>query len=231
VFVTGLFAAAQFGKISLTLAPLAELYGTDIAGVSFFVSLVGFLGIFLGVISGAVVARAGPTRVFIWSAGIAAIISILQALLPPFAGMIVLRLLEGLTHLGIVVAGPTLMAAVTNDRDRPIAMSLWAMFFGASFAAVALVVPPLMQAGGVGLVFAAHGLGFAVICAVLIWRLPLFPQHQVKLRFGALMWPFTAARRSWPLRWLSGRIRSYIWRSSHFSLSRLNVLSCFKLSR
>jgi len=183
VFVTGLFAAAQFGKISLTLAPLAELYGTDIAGVSFFVSLVGFLGIFLGVISGAVVARAGPTRVFIWSAGIAAIISILQALLPPFAGMIVLRLLEGLTHLGIVVAGPTLMAAVTNDRDRPIAMSLWAMFFGASFAAVALVVPPLMQAGGVGLVFSAHGLGFAVICAVLIWRLPVVSATPGKIAF------------------------------------------------
>lgn len=176
LLVAGLFAAAQFGKLTLTLPVLRQTYGGGGAFVPALISIVGVVGILLGAVSGAVVTRIGLTRALMGALVGGAALSMMQASLPGlwvFAG---LRVLEGLSHLCIVVAAPTLMAQVASERDRSLVMGVWAAFFGIAMAALAVLLSVLLPLGGLSAVFVFHGAGMAVI-AVLLW--PLLPEARI----------------------------------------------------
>ncbi|MEL6644036.1 MAG: MFS transporter [Pseudomonadota bacterium] len=168
LFIAGLFAAAQFAKIALTLEDLAAVYPG--LPLPYAVSALSVVGIIFGTTAGVIVARIGVRRVLISALVAAAVLSGLQALTPPFAIFMGLRLAEGAAHLAIVVAAPTLMAAVSDPRDVPVSMGLWGTFFGVGFAASAAVIPML---GGPAGVYAAHGAGLLVLAAAL-W--PILPR-------------------------------------------------------
>ncbi|TDL84159.1 MFS transporter [Palleronia sediminis] len=167
VFVAGLLGAGQFAKIALALPATAEAYGLPVAGIAFLVSITGIVGIAAGALAGGVVAALGPRRVMLGALWSGAALSLVQVALPPLWLMTLLRIAEGVSHLGIVVAGPTLIAAAAGDRDRPVAMGIWAMFFGLAFAAAAILVPPLVAAGGLAAVFALHAGAMALLAAIL----------------------------------------------------------------
>ncbi len=168
LFLAGLFAAAQFSKIALTLEPLAAIYPG--APLPLVVSALSIAGILLGVTSGMIVAQFGARRVMLVALAVASSLSLLQSLLVPFTAFMGLRVVEGLSHLGIVVAAPTLMAAVARPKDVPVAMGLWGTFFGVGFAASAAVIPLL---SGPGAVFLAHGV-FGLVLLTALW--PLLPR-------------------------------------------------------
>jgi len=98
-------------------------------------------------------------------------LSAVQAIPLPFPVYVALRVIEGVSHLGIVVAAPPLMAAAATDRDRPLAMAVWASFFGVSFALFAVAAPPILATGGMAALTAAHAMGMAGIALVLAARL------------------------------------------------------------
>lgn len=176
LFVVGLFAAAQFAKIALTLEPLAAVYPDR--ALPFAVSAQSVMGILFGVTAGVIVARLGVRRVLLGALVAGAFVSGLQALLPPFEVFMALRLAEGAAHLALVVAAPTLMAAASAQRDVPIAMGLWGTFFGVGFAASAVLVPLLASPSKV---YLAHGAGLLCL-AVLLW--PLLPRGRARLEGG-----------------------------------------------
>ena len=166
-FVLGLFAAGQFAKISLTLPSLFDLYPGQ--PVAFLFSAVAVMGIALGVMAGALVARIGPRRAILMAAGLGAACSLAQSFLPGFWILMAWRLLEGLSHLALVVALPTLMAQASSDSARHIVMGLWGTFFGVGFALFGLVAPRL---GSPEAIIAAHGIGLAAAGLVVMGRLP-----------------------------------------------------------
>lgn len=107
--------------------------------------------------------------------------SLVQAMLPPLWLFSASRAVEGLAHLGLVVAGPPLMAAAASDRDRPMVMGLWAVFFGTSFALSAQVFPGVLARGGLPLLFALHGVLLLGLAAAL-WRIiPRAPRANISL--------------------------------------------------
>ncbi len=176
LFVAGLLAAMQFAKVSLTLDLLHVRYRG--APIAFLVSAVAAMGIALGVLAGAVVARVGPRPAILAAVAASGALSLAQAALPGFWTLMALRGLEGAGHLALVVALPTLMAASSSTAARPVVMGLWGTFFGVGFALTALAVPPLARLGGAGAVFAAHGLALLALWPVL-WRvLPRTPPGQ-----------------------------------------------------
>lgn len=181
LFVVGLFAAAQFGKIALTLPEIAAHYGTSETAIAWLVSVVGGVGLVFGAMAGALVARIGARPALLWALVLGGGFSLFQALLPGLALMGALRLLEGVSHLAIVVAAPPIMAAVATDRDRPVAMSIWAMFFGLSFAISAVLFPRILAIGGLPLLFTLHGGGLLVLAAILRPRLPQGERRAVPL--------------------------------------------------
>lgn len=176
VLVAGLFAAAQFAKFTLTLGLLTQSYG----GVaSILVSVVGFVGIIFGAVAGGMIARAGLRRALVLALVAGAVLSLLQASLPASPIMLLLRILEGLSHLAVVVAAPTLVAAFSSDHDRPVVMSLWASFFGVGFALTAVLLPTILAINGLASVLILHGAGMLVM-AVALWAfLPPSPRSPV----------------------------------------------------
>jgi len=172
LLIAGLFAAAQFGKLTLTLSVLRETYPEGGAFVPFLISIVGVVGILLGAIAGSVVARIGVARALTGALLVGGGISILEAMLPNLYVFVGLRVAEGLSHLALVVATPTLMAALAADKDRSVVMAIWAAFFGVSIAITAALLPSLLALGGLPAVFLAHGLGMIVMAAILYPMLP-----------------------------------------------------------
>ena len=78
----GLGAAGQYAKISVIFDQLGPVYPEAGAALGFIVSLVGFVGILLGVVAGLVVARIRYRRAMLWALWAGAGVSLFQALLP-----------------------------------------------------------------------------------------------------------------------------------------------------
>lgn len=183
VFVIGLNAATQVIKISLTLHPLSIEFNRSLPEISILVSLVGLISILFGLVTGNIVATFGARRVMLIALLIGAFTSLLEALLPQFLLMSILRLIEGFSHLALVVAAPAMLAHVANDRDRPIAMALWATFFGMAFAIGTVIVPKLLAWGGLQLLFASHGFFLLILTVLLAWRAPYSKKMSLNLKF------------------------------------------------
>jgi MFS family permease len=171
IFCAGLGAAGQFGKISILFADLSAHYaGASPVAMGWMVSIVGLVGLIFGAMAGLMIGPAGPARVMVAALVAAAVASLTQAALPAYPAMMALRVVEGVTHLAIVVAGPVLMAAQATARSRGFVMALWGSFFGLAYAILAETLPPLTTAFGLGSAFVAHGLWMAG-CAVALWLL------------------------------------------------------------
>ncbi|MEP5762879.1 MAG: MFS transporter [Litoreibacter sp.] len=176
LFVTGLLGAAQFGKLTLTLEAMRETYAHRHSLIPTLISIAGIVGLIFGVVAGDYVVRFGTARVLIWAMLIGGAMSFIQAFLPVFLVFSITRVIEGFSHLVIVVACPTLIASASSDADRPFAMGIWASFFGFSFALLAIILPLLLSTGGLPLLFVGHGLGFLALAFVMKRLLPDTPQ-------------------------------------------------------
>ncbi|SFR48168.1 MFS transporter [Litoreibacter janthinus] len=172
LLLAGLFAAAQFGKLTLTLPVLRDTYPEGGAFVPVLISIVGMVGIVLGAVAGSVVARIGVARALTFALFAGGALSLLEASLPHISLFVALRVAEGLSHLAIVVAAPTLMASVASDKDRSVVMGIWASFFGISMALTAAILPSLLALGGLSAVFLAHGVGMLAMGLALLVLLP-----------------------------------------------------------
>ena len=139
----GLGAAAQYGKFSVTFDRLPEHYPQAGNALGLIVSSVGILGIFCGVAAGLLVARIRYRRALLGGLWAGAALSAFQAFLPTLPWMLASRALEGLSHLALVVAAPTLIAQLCAPRDRGFALTLWGTFFGVAFAVLAWAGLPL----------------------------------------------------------------------------------------
>jgi MFS transporter, DHA1 family, inner membrane transport protein len=172
LWAAGLCAAAQFAKISLIFPELMKFYPNAGSAAGFLVSLLSFLGVALGLVTGIIVARFGYRSLLLCALVFGAAISAYQATLPPFHLMLVSRLLEGASHLIIVVAAPTLIAHVSSDRYRAAAMTLWGTFFGVAFALVAWLGLPLVSLYGPASLFIVHAIALLLVAGLLHVMLP-----------------------------------------------------------
>ena len=167
LWTAGLGAAAQYAKLSVIFDQLPLLYPQVGAAAGWAVSLVGAVGIVFGVVAGVLVGRIGLRPAILWGLWLGAVVSAVQGFLPSFPVFLALRGLEGLSHLGLVVAVPTLIAQVAPPARRGWALTLWGTFFGVAFALMAWLGLPFAAAYGVGALFWAHGVYLAVFALIL----------------------------------------------------------------
>lgn len=173
IWAAGLGGAAQYGKVSVIFDRLSEVYPDAGAWLGFAVSFVGFLGILLGIVAGVLVARIGYRRALLSALVTGAVVSSLQSLFPPMPVFLSLRLIEGAAHLAIVVAGPTMVAQITAEKDRGLALTLWGTFFGVAFTVLAWLGVPLARVAGLPALMLAHACYMALMAA-LLW--PILPR-------------------------------------------------------
>lgn len=187
IWAAGLGAAAQFGKISVLYDVLAAAYpGHDGVGIALMVSVVGLVGLVFGTTAGILVTRIGPRRAMLAALVLGAAVSAVQSLFPPFGVMMASRVLEGASHLAIVVVGPTAIAAVASPARQGLALSLWSTFFGLTYAVLFAVAPPLVAVAGPSALFLAHAGWMLVMAAVLFVLMPRDPAQAPSVPGGWL---------------------------------------------
>ncbi len=174
----GLGAAGQYAKVSVAFGALPARFPEAGAALGLAVSLVGLVGIALGIVAGVLVSRIGYRRAVLSALWAGAVLSALQALPMPFAGFLGLRVFEGLSHLALVVAIPTLIAQVSAPQHRGFTLTLWGTFFGVAFALLAVLGLPLVERDGVPALFAAHGAYLAAFALILPARLRPLPRTE-----------------------------------------------------
>lgn len=170
LWTTGLLAAAQFAKLTLTIDALSALYaGMPVPLAVSGVSVVGIAG---GALAGFFVAKIGARRAVLWAVAVSGILALIQGLEMPFWAFMATRILEGFGHLLLVVALPTMMVVLAKPGDKSVVMGLWGTFFGVGYALLALIIPGLEAWGGVRGVYAGHGMLLAAIFPILWMALP-----------------------------------------------------------
>jgi len=170
LWVTGLLAAAQFAKLTLTLGSMVQVYPH--APVAWAVSGTAVIGILGGAFVGSLVAKIGARQSVLLAVILSVIVSLIQGVEMPFAVFMITRLFEGAGHLLLVVALPTMMVALARSADRSVVMGIWGTFFGVGFALLALVIPSIESAYGVRAVYVGHGVLFLLLFPVLYRCLP-----------------------------------------------------------
>ncbi len=176
LWLAGLGSAAQFGKLSVAFDLMAARYPEQgAAGIGLIVSIVGIVGLILGTTAGLLVARIGPRRAIVAAMVLGAAVSALQTLSLPYTALILTRVLEGVSHLAIVVVGPTMIAGLTPPRHQGLAMTLWSSFFGVTYALLAVIGPPLLAEGSIAPLFLTHAIWMAALALVLRALLPPDP--------------------------------------------------------
>lgn len=171
IWAAGLGAAAQFGKISVAYPALEAVYAANAGvGIGVMVSIVGIVGLVLGTTAGLVVSRIGPRRAIVSALVLGSVVSAVQTSVLPYPLMMLSRVLEGVSHLAIVVVGPTAIAGLARQRFQGAAMTLWSSFFGVAYAVLFWVGPDIVALRGPGLLFGLHA-GWLAACAVVLFRL------------------------------------------------------------
>lgn len=179
----GLGAAAQFAKIVVIFPELQAHYGETGAASGYLVSLISVIGMLLGMVAGVIAIQLGVRRLLIAGLYLGAAVSAWQTMLPGFEWMLASRLIEGMSHLAIVVTSPTLIAQLTTKRHQAAALTLWGTYFGVAFAAIALTAPHIIRIAGLGGLSAIHAAYMASFAILLTIVLP------GEDRTGAPPWP------------------------------------------
>jgi MFS transporter, DHA1 family, inner membrane transport protein len=173
LWCAGLGAAAQFGKISILYDTLRATYGGQgEVALGLVVSIVGMVGLIFGTTAGLLVARIGPRRAIVAALVAGAAMSVVQSFMPAYPLMLASRIVEGVSHLAIVVVGPTMIAALAPEGRRALAMTLWSSFFGVTYTALALLAPIATPVG----LFLGHATFMALLAGILAATLPPDPK-------------------------------------------------------
>ncbi len=172
LYLAGLGSAAQYGKVSVVFDRLPGVWPEAGAGLGFALSLVGFVGILLGVTAGIVVAKVRYRRAMLWALWVGAALSAWQATMPALPLFLGSRVLEGMSHLALVVAIPTLIAQLSAPKDRGFTLTLWGTFFGVAFTILVWGGIPFADRLGLEGLFLAHAAWMAAFAVILTLALP-----------------------------------------------------------
>ena len=196
LYLTGLLAAAQLGKLS-ALAPLiaAELQ-LGLPTVALAVSLLEVGGASLGAVAGLLAHRVGLRRSLRFGLGALALGGLGGALAQGAPGLLGWRLLEAAGYLGVIVSAPVLMvqhcgypaadhvpadgshpaAIAVGPHTQALALALWSTFVPVGLALGAWASAGLAAAAGGGLGWRGAMVVTGCVAALLwlvVWRAPL----------------------------------------------------------
>ena len=168
LYAGGLGAAGQFAKIATIFPEIQALYPASVVTQGLIMSVIGFLGVVFGIFVGQIVSSLGYRKMLIAGMLLGAAMSFVQAFLPPLPLFLASRMIEGLAHLAIVVAAPTLVTQVTAPNKRYLSMTLWSSFFGVGYALCASLAPFALEMAGPPALFAGHGIYMLVLLPELV---------------------------------------------------------------
>ncbi|NBB82457.1 MAG: MFS transporter [Alphaproteobacteria bacterium] len=153
LYGAGVITAFQVGKVPPAMPLLRDDLGISLVTAGWGLSILSVVGLVFGLQAGGLVDRFGNRRTMLAGLALAILAAAAAALATGAVSFLAARLLEGIGHLMVVVAGPVLIVRVTASEDLPLALALWASFLTVGFALMGVAAPPLMELGGWRLLF------------------------------------------------------------------------------
>jgi MFS transporter, DHA1 family, inner membrane transport protein len=199
LFVAGLMAAMQFSKMSPVMSIVSDELAFSPIWAGLAVSILGLVGVVFAIIVGAIVNLVGWERGIRYALFGGGIVAVAGAFATTPTLFLLSRLLEGFSHLFIVVCAPGLMSFMATPKDKPIALAIWGCFFGLGFAIMSIIAPQLVPLIGWRGLFMGHGLamilvGFAV--RAILQRHVLDHQVTTTINFSSILASHSAVFKS-----------------------------------
>jgi predicted MFS family arabinose efflux permease len=171
LWLAGIVAAMQFAKFSFAFDFLKNQYDVSPFWIGLSLSVVGFIGLIFGITISIYISKIGQNKILLISLFFGFVISVVQALNPVFPLLFLSRILEGISHLGIVVTAPTIIILLSSEKHHSIVMGLWSSFFGIAFSVTAWAGKPIMELYSVSGLFLIHAILLFVIFLILFFSL------------------------------------------------------------
>ena len=168
IYAIGVIAAGQLGIVPPLVPALQAELGLSLATAGTIISIVALIGGLLGLPAGAFAERIGHARAFSLGLLVMAIAAGVCAVSQGAAVLLAARALAGAGYLLVVVAGPSLMAALAHPRQQPVMLALWGTFVPVGIALAGLATASFAGAGW-RTIFAVDGV---LITAALLVAAP-----------------------------------------------------------
>ncbi|MFT2111722.1 MFS transporter [Marinomonas sp. 2405UD68-3] len=168
LWLIGIFAAMQFAKFSISYEVLIQNYKVSSASIGTLLSIVGMVGLVFGVVAGVLSGKLGYRRVLISALIIGCGLSLFQSTLPAYNWMLASRVLEGISHLGLVVVAPTLMLRFSAPNHHSLVMGVWGTFFGVAFAVSGWLGSMILNLSGLSGLSLSHA-AISIPLLVYVW--------------------------------------------------------------
>ena len=159
----------QFAKFSVTFDFLKDQYNVSSFWIGLSLSIIGLIGLIFGVTISIYVSKIGHKNVLLSCLLLGVIISFIQAFHPIFPILFISRIIEGLSHLGIIVTAPVIMISVSSEKHHSLVMGLWSSFFGMAFSIMALIAKPIYETFTIFTIFLVHAILMAMILVPLFF--------------------------------------------------------------
>jgi MFS family permease len=186
IYGIGVLAAGQLGIVPPLVPALQRDLALSLAMAGTIVSIVTLVGGLFGLPAGAAAERAGHGRAFALGVLVMAAGAGLCAVAHDAVLLLAARTLAGVGYLLVVVAGPSLMAALSEPRHQPLALSLWGTFVPVGIALAGIIAATAAETTGWRAIFAIDA---ALLLIALVAAIPLFrsgpPVHAAAWRLPA----------------------------------------------
>ena len=176
LYLGGVFAAAQLGKLSALSPLVAASMGLSLPVIAVAISLIEVGGATLGAAAGLLAQRIGLSRTLRGGVACLALGGLGGALSQGVVGLFGWRLLEAAGYLGVIVSAPVLIAHGTEasgGKRQALALTLWSTFVPVGLAVGAWAHADIAALAGWRMAAGASG-GLGLVLSAVLWctRLP-----------------------------------------------------------
>lgn len=164
VMAAGTFGSAQIGKLPGVLPTIRIELGLDLVASGWLISTISAVGVVTATLWGAIADRVGRRRVLVGALAVVGIASIVGAYSVGFTPLLLARIAEGVGYIAIVVVGPVFLAPLATERDRPIALGIWAFYMPIGMAGAVILAPGVAETHGWRGLWIAAGILPLLLC-------------------------------------------------------------------
>lgn len=168
----GVLSAGQLGIVPPLVPALQRDLGLSLAMAGMSVSMVTLVGAVLGLLAGGWSERVGHARALRIGLLVMASAAALCAASDDAIALLAARGLAGIGYLLVVVAGPSLMASISEPKHHAITLSLWGTFVPVGIALAGLVAAGFADRAGWRTVFAGDAVVMALALIVVLGAVP-----------------------------------------------------------
>jgi CP family cyanate transporter-like MFS transporter len=153
LWLIGVLAAAQLAKFAVLAPVVRGVFGLSLFQVGLLISLLEVGGALFGFSAGLAVGRVGDRRLLATGLTTLAWAGAAEGLSGSTLQLFSARSVEGIGYLLVVIAAPTLIIAVAEERSRGAALALWSTFVPVGMAFGSAVTGTFMATVGVTATF------------------------------------------------------------------------------